>query len=126
MIRFAKAFVVSALLLCPALAAAEQPDFKMKCVETRLPSVEVVSVDPEGLGWQMGFRKEDTILKINDKKIETKAELTRQLDALRGNFTILVKRIKGTGKNRKFEEVTLKGKLEESTKSPGTFYIQKQ
>lgn len=115
--------VIATWSLWPTLAWAQAPDFKLDFVQTRERTVEVTKVDPAGLAWKMGLKKDDTVLKIDTKKIEKKKDLEDALKALRGSYAIVVERAEGSGKQRRFVQRTLKGELKERSDKPGTYFI---
>jgi hypothetical protein len=111
----------------PLWVAAAEPAYGLKSVETRKKTVEIASVDPEGLGRQMGFQKGDTVVWIDSphldgkKVIQTNEEFAESLKKLRGKYEIRIVRPLDE-KGSKTEEKTLKGEIREA-KSGKDFYI---
>jgi hypothetical protein len=120
-------FAVLGLCLSPLVAAAADPYYGIKFVETRKQKVEITSVDPEGLGKLMDLQIGDTVVSVGcpslDKKmtIQTNDDLANALKNLRGKYEITVIRPLDE-KGSKTQEKTLKGEIKES-KTGKEFYI---
>jgi hypothetical protein len=126
MIRFSSAIAFACLCWCSGIATAQLPDyFKLQVVETQRKTVEITSVDPKGLAWQMGLRTNDTIQMIGTTRIQSRKELERELKNLSGKFEIKVRRVVGNAKERKVEEKTLEGELRKRGDDPSTFIVDK-
>jgi C-terminal processing protease CtpA/Prc len=126
MSRIAMLATGAALCLCSGIVSAQAPDFKLGSVETRRKTVEITSVDPKGLAYQMGIKVDDTILRIGNTRITTKEECKKALESLRGEYEIEVQRVVGSGKDKRIERPVLKGEIRRRADDSGNFYIQKR
>jgi hypothetical protein len=124
-----RAILVAMLGLClsPLAATAAEPSYGIKFVETRKKTVEIASVEPDGLGRLMGFQKSDTIVWVDSpslggkKTIQTNDEFVAALKNLRGKYENKIIRPLDE-KGSKTEERTLKGEIRES-KTGKDFYL---
>ena len=113
---------ITALSLIQPPAASDQPNFGFRFAETRMNTVEVTYLDPKGLAQRMGLKASDTILEINGQQIQSKGKLLEALKDLRGNYEIVVKRVKITNGVRNIvSEPPLKGEIKRS--KTGEYYV---
>jgi hypothetical protein len=129
MARRAILLAVLGVCLSPLSATAAEPEYGLKFVETRKKTVEIASVDPEGLGRQMGFQKSDTVVWIDSqslggkKMIQTNEDFRNALKALRGQYDIRIIRPLDE-KGSKTEEETLKGEIREANNGKNFFILR--
>ncbi len=122
------------LVVCPLATFADElddgPYFGFRFVETRDKQVRVSSVDPKGLAWQMGLRRDDLLVTIgkalndpNKRDVRSSKDVKDALMAIGkkdgAKYYIVLDRAAPSA--TKAARMTLKGEIREATKRPGFF-----